>query len=151
MRRYRLALDPQAVVAQSATDGWREDEATVNRDQLFSGAGRVAFAAVLVVPLAIVVYGANAAGDHEVSIYDAIQEDDRQLIVRTVCLASQRLRPEVQESTQTVTVTITALDYSRANGQDCIGVRVVDLASPLDDRRVIDGSSGRPVTVQISR
>lgn len=108
---------------------------------------KTVFVVLLVVPLGLVVFRANDSRDRAVAISGATMLADRQIQVQTVCLPPERLRPKVQEAARTVTVTVTALNYDPANGEDCLRTVDVSLATPLGDRRLVDGSSGSEVLV----
>jgi hypothetical protein len=103
---------------------------------------KILFVALLVVPLAVIVFRANEVRDREVSISAATQASDRRIHVQTVCLPPERLRPAVRETARAVTVTVTALDYDPANGEDCQRSLEVVLETAFGGRRLIDGSTG---------
>jgi len=64
------------------------------------------------------------------------------------CACPQRLEIDVNEDAQTVTVTVKALDYDPDNSDGCASNNEVQLASPLGDRRLIDGVTGDEMRVE---
>ena len=143
--RYRRVLD--LLWPSGEIEVWRGQRGPVGVMQPLSRLTKTLFVALLVVPLAVIVFRANDVRDREVNISFASQLSDRRIQVETVCLPPERLRPEVRETARTVTVTVTALDYDPANGEDCLRSLEVVLETALGDRRLIDGSSGNEVSV----
>jgi hypothetical protein len=109
---------------------------------------KTVFVALLVVPLAVFAFTALHVADREVPISGATRVADSRIEVATVCLPPERLRPTVHEDSQSVAVTVTALDYDPSNTDGCLMGKSVDLASPLGDRRLIDGSTGDEIIVE---
>jgi hypothetical protein len=90
----------------------------------------------------------DGPADREVPIPGAYLATDGSLVVESVCLPEERLEADVAEDDQTVTVTITALDYDPDNREDCLGGKTVALSAPLGERTLRDGTTGDEVPVQ---
>jgi hypothetical protein len=90
--------------------------------------------------------------DTKVPVGGAVLTAEGGLVLQSVCLPPERLVAEVVEDDGSVTVTVAALDASEGSNSvgndDCAGVtKEQALASPLGDRKVIDGLSGRELLV----
>ena len=73
---------------------------------------------------------------------------NERITIASVCLPPERLDIDVREDAQTVTVTVTALEYDPDDRDDCETSNRVSLASPLGDRRLVDGATGTEVPVE---
>ena len=117
------------------------------RDPL-SRATKAFLIAVLVFPIGFLIVRSNDVADLQVPIPSATAASAERITVASVCLPPERLGIEVSEDAQTVTVTVTALDYDPDNSDGCQTSNAVSLASPLGDRRLIDGATGDEVPVE---
>lgn len=103
-----------------------------------------AFAVVTVATICVLV--SCSRGREEVAITAA--ESDGTTVSMAIAACDANPRAEVQESEESVTITVTA-DRPGPDREDCGGGLTVDLSEPLGQRSLIDGSNDEPVQVNV--
>jgi hypothetical protein len=100
-----------------------------------------------VAPLVVVLVAGCTRADRPVPVSGVVLVGEDVLGFGTVCLPPDRLQASVAEDTRSVTLTVTGRGYDPDNTDGCATYDQVQLAAPLGDRTVVDGSTGREVRV----
>lgn len=100
-----------------------------------------------VVVVAALAFGISGCSQGSADIQDAFVSPDGRTLELIVGACNADLTAVVDESGDTVEITVTAKNENR--GADCAGGIQVSLDSELGDRSVIDGSNGQEVNVQL--
>jgi hypothetical protein len=88
----------------------------------------------------------GCGGRRDARIIDAVLQGDRTLVLTISACNANDNRTETAEERDTVTVAVTTDDPP--GGDDCADGVVVELAGPLGDRALVDGSTGDQVKVR---
>ena len=106
----------------------------------------VVSAVALMVAMGVGILGCSQG---TADIQDAFVSLDGRTLELIVGVCNADLTAVVEESEDTVEITVTAKNANR--GSDCAGGIQVNLDSELGDRSVIDGSNGERVNVLLDR